>query len=216
MKQFLSKALVLPLAATALTMSVQASQERADVTKPGDTIQLVNGANDDDGNSGPPPANEGVEHAIDNLGQKYLNFLDLGSGFAVAPSMGSTVVTGIRLWTANDAVPRDPASYVLEGSSSLDGTWSLISQGALSLPEGRNTGGNVELNSAFFQEVSFDNSAAYGAYRLTFPTLKDAAAANSMQIAEVELLGVAVPEPSTFALLGLAGAAGLLIKRRKA
>jgi hypothetical protein len=52
----------------------------------------------------------------------------------------------------------------------------------------------------------FENSAAYSSYRLTFPTLKDAAAANSMQIAEVELLGV-VPEPSAMvlALLGLAG-----------
>lgn len=215
MKHYISKALLLPLATTALALSAHAD-DRADVTNPGDTIVLVNGANDGDGNSGTPPSGEIVDHAIDNVGQKYLNFLDLGSGFAVAPSMGSTVVTGIRLWTANDAVDRDPASFLLEGSSSLDGTWAFIAQGALSLPDGRNAGGSTPLTGSFFQEVSFDNAAGYAAYRLTFPTLKNAANANSMQIAEVELLGVPVPEPSTMAFIGLAALAGLTIKRRKA
>ena len=36
--------------------------------------------------------------------------------------------------------------------------------------------------------VNFANAAAWSSYRVLFPTVRDAAAANSMQIAEVELL----------------------------
>lgn len=216
MQQFLPKVLAVPFVTAALTLASQASSQLSDITKPGDTIVLVNGTNDGDGDAGAPPSGEVVEHAIDNVGQKYLNFLDNGSGFAVAPSAGSTLVTGLRLFTANDAVERDPASYVLEGSSSLDGVWTVISSGGLDLPATRNDGGSSDLSTAAFQEVSFINETAYNAYRVTFPTLKNAGAANSMQIAEVELLGVVVPEPSTFAFLGLAGLASLALKRRKA
>ncbi|MCI0748637.1 MAG: hypothetical protein L0Y58_24775, partial [Verrucomicrobia subdivision 3 bacterium] len=161
------------------------------VVQPGDPIILVNGMNDGDADSGPPPAAEGVEHAIDGVTQKYLNFLDLGSGFIVSPSAGPTIVNGLRFYTANDAEPRDPASYVLEGSTSgTGGPWTTISSGSLSLPSGRNPGGNIPINPAvhFNQLVNFPNTAAFTSYRVTFPTLKNAASANSMQIGEVELL----------------------------
>jgi hypothetical protein len=36
--------------------------------------------------------------------------------------------------------------------------------------------------------ISFDNDVAYSYYQIMFPTVRDAASANSMQIAEVELL----------------------------
>src|SRR4051812_40980350 len=49
-----------------------------DVTTPTDPIILVNGTNDTDTASGPPPATEGVANAIDNTTNKYLNFLDYG------------------------------------------------------------------------------------------------------------------------------------------
>jgi hypothetical protein len=154
--------------------------ERFDVTQPGDPIVLVNGVNDGDGAAGPPPAAEGVEHAIDDAGQKYLNFLDLGSGLAVQPRAGWTIVLGLRLYTANDEEPRDPASFVLEGSiAGLAGPWTAIASGALALPGGRNPGGNSPLGPNF-QTLFFDNFNPYVAYRLTFPTLKNAAAANSM------------------------------------
>ncbi len=167
------------------------------ITAPGDLVGLVNGENDGDGNAGAPPAAEGVEHVIDGVGQKYLNFLDLGSGFTVTPAFGSSIVTGIRLYTANDAEPRDPASYVLEGSTSPNGPWTAISSGPLALPSGRNAGGSAALNpnTSFNQVVQFGNLTAYTSYRVTFPTLKDAAAANSMQIAEVELLGSPASQP---------------------
>lgn len=204
------------LTAAVFTLPLAGFAQPADVTQPGDLIQLVNGVNDGDGNSGPPPAGEIVDHAIDNVGQKYLNFLDLGSGFIVQPSAGPTVVNTLRFYPANDAVERDPASYVFEGSlSAAAATWTTISSGNLSLPATRNNGGNTALAGLVYQDVTFANSTPFGAYRVTFPTLKDAAAANSMQIAEVELIGVVIPEPSTFALLGLASL-GWMVRRRRA
>jgi len=168
---------------------------QTNVFAPGDPIVLVNGTNDGDGDAGPPPGNEGVEHAIDRVVQKYLNFLDLGSGFATTPSMGLTVAEYIRIYTANDAEERDPASFVLEGSrNGLNGPWTAIASGPLSLPSGRNNvPGTTPINPAtqFNQLVGFANTTPYSSYRVTFPTLKNAGTANSMQIGEVELLGSA-------------------------
>lgn len=164
-----------------------------DVTDPSDPIVLVNGENDGDENDGAPPAMEGVSNAINNIGQKYLNFLDLESGFIVTPQVGPTLVTGLRLFPANDAPERDPASYELWGSVTGPEAddFVLISEGPLALPEGRNEGGEVAINLSLpHQELLFENGQAFISYRLIFPTLKDADAANSMQIAEVELLGV--------------------------
>ena len=106
----------------------------ADVTSPGDELVRVDGENDGDGNSGSPPGGELVEHVIDDVTQKHLNFLDLGSGFIVTPSAGPSLVTGLRLYSANDAIPRDPASYKLEGGLA-DGSFTLIWEGDLSLPD---------------------------------------------------------------------------------
>jgi hypothetical protein len=192
-----------------------------DVTAPGDPIALVNGANDGDGSAGAPPAAETVDHAIDNFGQKYLNFLDLGSGFIVTPTLGAaqggTIVTGLRFYTANDAVERDPASYLLEGADSSGGPWTVISGATLDLPNGRNPGGSIPIGSLLnFQEVLFANANAYLSYRVTFPTLKNAGDANSMQIGEVELLGevLQAPEPSTVGLVGVA-LIGLIFAARR-
>jgi subtilisin-like proprotein convertase family protein len=165
----------------------------SDVTKPGDAIQTVSGTNDaGDTASGPPPAAETVDHVIDNLAAKYLNFLDLGSGFIVTPSMGRTLVNGIRVWAANDAPERDPASYTVEGSvNGPNGPWTVISTGALALPTGRNAAGALNVNTSVYQDVYFSNSAPYTSYRVTFPTLRNVATANSMQVGEVDLFGFA-------------------------
>ena len=170
----------------------------SDVTGPGDDIVLVSGTNDDDNAAGDPPAAEGVENAINDVGQKYLNFLDLGSGFIVTPASGNTVVSAIRLYTANDEPPRDPGSFRLEGGNSADGPFSVIAEGLLDLPDDRNDGGDTVLDpeTSANQLVTFVNEAPYASYRLTFPALKDAGNANSMQIAEVELLGVAYTPPT--------------------
>ena len=158
-----------------------------DLTQPFNAIQLVNGTNDGDTAAGAPPAAEGVERVIDNAGQKYLNFLDLDSGFIVTP-LCSTVVNALRFWPANDATERDPASYRLEGSTEgAAGPWTVISEGPLNLPLARNTGGaTTALRGGVQQLVRFNNSTPYTSYRVTFPTLRNAATANSMQIAEVD------------------------------
>lgn len=188
-----------------------------DVTMPGDPITVVSGVNDSDTAFGVPPLAEGVDKAIDNTTTKYLNFLDYGSGFVVTPSRGLSTVRGIRLYSANDAPERDPASFLLEGAASPNGPFTVIYGSNITLPgggENRNPGGQpLNPDTQDFAAVLFANSTPYATYRVTFPTLRDGSAANAMQIGEVELLGTIVPEPTTLGLLSL-GALGLLRRRR--
>jgi hypothetical protein len=184
-----------------------------DVTLPGDPIQIVNGVNDGDSASGAPPAAEGVTNAIDNTTNKYLNFLDYGSGFIVTPSRGASVVKAIRLYSANDAPARDPASFILEGATAPGGPFTLIYGQNVQLGPRNATGLPIDPNTQNFVDVSFPNTTQYTTYRVTFPTLSNAGSDVGMQIAEVELLGTIVPEPATLGLLGL-GALGLLRRRR--
>lgn len=176
------------------TLSVLSALQ--DVTAAGDPIT---------GFGGSAPAAEDVPNAINNVLQKYLNF---GSGpnpngapfvgpvgLVVTPAVGGTRVNALRFYTANDAPERDPADYKLEGSLDGGNTWTLISSNALALPAGRNGSGTTPIDpfTQFIQEVRFSNAVAYSSYRLTFSRVKNPTAANSMQIAEVEFLGVAAP-----------------------
>jgi len=150
-----------------------------DVTQPGDPIQPT---------SYNSPANEGVEMAIDNnTATKYLNLDKLNAGFTVTPQSPTTVVTGLRLTSANDAPDRDPTSFTLAGSD--DGTtFTDIAQGAI-----------PDFPARFFAvEVSFANDRSYRHYRLLFPEVRNAASAVAVQIAEVELLGYVGPPPPAF------------------
>ena len=175
------------------------------------------------------PAAESPDHAIDGVGQKYLNFAEFNTGFIVTPSLGAgqgTIATGLQLWIANDAEPRDPSSYELYGTNqTITGpgpfalsNFTLISSGALALPSNlptRQPGGTAALVDTNSQTVNFANSTAYRSYMLVFPTVKTEASANSMQIGEVELHGTVVPEPSTIGLLGLSTLGVLSLRRRR-
>ncbi|MGE3308749.1 MAG: cadherin-like beta sandwich domain-containing protein [Limisphaerales bacterium] len=162
-----------------VTRAVQVSGIQ-DVTQPGDRIV---GTHPTDNS----PPTEQVANAIDNdQNTKHLNFAKLvgtvpfgaNTGFTVIPGVGESVVTGVALTSANDSPERDPRTYKLEGSG--DGVvFTVIGQGAVPVFGGR----------FVRQVISFANSAPYTSYRLTFPTVADATRANSMQIAEVELLG---------------------------
>lgn len=186
------------------------------------------------------PGGENPTFAIDGFGQKYLNFGEQNTGFAVTPSVGSSVATSIKLWTANDAVQRDPASYQVWGSNAtLDAgatsfpisAFTAISVGDLALPESRNAGGaDTALDDANSQTITFDNSAAYTSYLVVFPDVKDAEGTNSMQIADVQLYdaagagifaagdpivgGQVVPEPSS-SLLGAMSLLSIMLFVRK-
>jgi len=179
-----------------------------DILAPGDFIIAI----DADGGSRSPGA-ETVDHAIDGVIQKYLNFGDgaggdeQNTGFIVTPAFGSSVMDSFQITTANDAEPRDPASWALYGTNEQivsadhsDGTaesWTPIDSGSISLPAGRNTPGPV---------VAVNNSTSYRSYKMIFPTVKDAAAANSMQIAEIQFFGVGKnarrPEPDNGIAVG--------------
>ena len=99
------------------------------------------------------PANETARHAIDQSFNdvtnptKYLNFGEERSGLIITNSEGPVDVNFMQIWTANDAVQRDPTSYLLYGTndpitsapnSNSNGTeaWTLLSSGPLSLPDG--------------------------------------------------------------------------------
>ena len=148
------------------------------------------------------PGAEGPQYAVDGVGQKYLNFGELNSGIVITPQAGPSVATSLKLWTANDEAPRDPASYELYGTNTPLGagpfrvdTFTLIASGDLALPTSRNTGGATALDEANLQKVEFNgNGTFYTSYMIIFPTVKDAALANSMQIAEIQLDGIVGPQ----------------------
>ncbi len=167
----------------------------SDITSPNDQIDVYLGTT--------PFTAEVVTHAIDNNTQKYLSVDPDDAapfdpvGFIVQPSIGNTIVTGLRIYAANDAEGRDPTSFTLEGS--LDGgSYTAIASGSLALSTTRNTGGQaLDPLTQNLQEVHFANTSGYTYYRVTFNTTRDA---NStlMQIGEIELLGVLNPNSPPF------------------
>jgi alpha-L-fucosidase 2 len=136
-----------------------------------------------------------ASEAVDgDLSTKYFNKAHEGSrqggiqsGLVVWPSMGNSIVTGIRLATANDIPDRDPVEITLEGSNDPDavkagGTgFTLIYQGPSGL-------GQTSERNHWGETVSFENTQAYAAYRLLITRTRGDA--NGTQYAEMELLGV--------------------------
>ncbi len=157
---------------------------QVDVTSPGDAVRGVP-------NDGDWPGAEHPALAIDNsVETKYLHFKGVNqpAGFQVAPSAGATVVTGLTFTTANDAVERDPVAFELYGSNtSLDGPYTLIASGAIADFAQASAWPRYTMNTT---PIAFANSTAYAHYQLLFTGVRNAAAANSMQIAEVEFLGI--------------------------
>jgi hypothetical protein len=158
-----------------------------DVTAPGDNILGVP-------NDGDWPGGEYPSLAIDDdTSTKFLHFKgEIGpSGIQVEPLVGSTVVTGLALTSANDAAPRDPASYEVYGSNvSINGPYDLIASGDIVDFIGEAEWPRFTKNET---AITFDNAVAYKFYQVLFPTVRDAGNANSMQIAEIELLSTPGP-----------------------
>ncbi len=167
----------------------------ADVTASGDPVTAIKNSNEVATEPTDYSGSEGPDKAIDNLSSsKYLNFTKENSGLVVTPQVGATLVTDVRFATANDAPERDPLTYQLQGSNNFNtaspnpstATWTTIASGStgLDLDPGRNVAGPA---------VSFSNLTYYKSYKLIFPTLRNSSSANSMQVAEIELIGVAIP-----------------------
>jgi hypothetical protein len=79
----------------------------------------------------------------------------------------------------------------LYGSNeSIDGPYELIAAGDVAEFAQADVWPRFTMNAT---ALTFENATAYKYYQVLFPTVRDAAVANSMQIAEVELLGVPVP-----------------------
>jgi hypothetical protein len=109
---------------------------------------------------------------------KYLNFDKLSAGVMIKLSQGK-VISQVQFTTANDSPERDPASFSLFGSNDTSGGWTLITSQLIALPNNR---------LAVSPVYPINNTEAYVYYNITFPLVKDAGAANSMQIAEITLL----------------------------
>jgi hypothetical protein len=168
------------------------------------------------------PANQSPLHGIDQSvdpvtllpNTKYLNFGEEKSGLIITNSSGPVQIWNMRLSTAGDVPDRDPASFELYGTNdpiqSVENSngqggevWILLSSGPLSLPAARNDASTI---------IPINAAAAYTSYRVVFPTVKNAAAANSMQIADVQLY--AVPEPAALSLVAMSGLALAGLRRR--
>ncbi|HUF62289.1 MAG TPA: hypothetical protein VMN36_09465, partial [Verrucomicrobiales bacterium] len=157
---------------------------QSDVTQPGDPVT---------GSSTNSPGSETGPNAIDNQPTKYLNFDTTGttptpSGLVVSPSVGVTLLSGLTIQSANDAVERDPKWIRLEGSNSAAPTWTT---GDWEVIYENNA---VQPWSARFQTQTFqfDNDKPFAHYRFTVLEVQGATA-NSTQYAEIELLGEVLP-----------------------
>jgi hypothetical protein len=162
-----------------------------DITVPGD---IVKGVPNDGLMNGDDWGWPGAEHpalAVDNnVNTKFLHFKgeDEPTGFQITPLDGPSVVTGLTLTTANDAVERDPIAFELSGSNdSIDGPYTLIAAGDIVDFAGEASWLRFTMNAT---PITFDNDVAYAHYQIMFTAVRNPASANSMQIAEVELLGV--------------------------
>jgi hypothetical protein len=172
--------------------------DAVDVTMPGDPlVGLPNDGVNAGGSTSGWPAAEAPANAIDDkVTTKFLHFKGEvePTGFAVTPSMGATVVTGLTFTTANDASARDPVAWELYGSNlGIDGPWVLIAKGAI-----EDFARPIDWPRRWknVTPIGFANGLAFLNYKVSVTAVKNPGSANSMQIAEVELLGVPAAAPS--------------------
>jgi hypothetical protein len=159
-----------------------------DITNPGDPVLGV------PNNNNWPPA-ESPPNAIDNVvATKYLCFETSfvpdaatgGSGFRVTPSGPKVVIKALNFASANDEAPRDPVAFRLSGSDeSINGPYTVIAVGTIDDFDRATAWARLTWISA---PVPIVSKKAYLHYELFFTDIRDRAPANSMQIAEVELL----------------------------
>jgi hypothetical protein len=180
----------------------------ADVTASGDVVKGVPDEPRDGSLAGWPDGEYPGLAVDDNVSTKFLHFRGEVSptGFVVSPASGASIVTGLTLTTANDSPERDPISFELSGSNEgIDGPYELIAAGDIVDFAGEVAYPRFRMNAT---PITFDNDVAYAHYQIMFPTVRNAMSANSMQIAEVELLGFTVTPPLIASVVRSGGVSG--------
>lgn len=167
-----------------------------DVTQPGDPVIA---------SSDNSPGSEGVANIIDNQPTKYLN-RDIADtttpvGFVVSPSIGSTLLMGISIQSANDAADRDPRSIRLEGSNDPEANWDSADWTVIyendAIPSWQEVFGVTDAENRFkTQTFLFDNILPYDHYRFTVLATQGPSTC-CFQAAEVELHGGGAPRDVT-------------------
>ncbi|MDD5134466.1 MAG: hypothetical protein PHP01_03525, partial [Phycisphaerae bacterium] len=127
---------------------------------------------------------EGMTKAFDNSNStKWLDFKMDTIGYSWIQyqyASGKTaVVTEYTITSANDAQERDPMDWTLQGSNNGGASWDTL-----------DTRTNVQFATRFLkQSFLFSNSTAYNIYRLYITQVRNGTSANSVQLAEIELIG---------------------------
>lgn len=144
--------------------------------------------------SGDNPPDETADEAFDsNVSTKWLDFSMIVNGSSWIQwryTGGATAnITEYAITSANDTPARDPMDWNLLGSNDGGATWDVLDS---------RTG---ETFTNRFQRLSFSISSpsSYNIYRLEITDIADFATANSVQLAELELIGEINPVCAGFA-----------------
>ncbi len=157
------------------------------------TVNLTDTTDDQTGTitaQGDNPPNETKAKAFDNL--TSTKWLDYANGqpnraswiqYQYASSKKS-IVAEYTITSANDAQERDPKDWNLRGSNDGGSNWVT-----LDTRTGQTFTGRYQKRS-----FSFTNSTGYNIYRLEITSVYNPSTANSVQLAEIELIGT-TPAP---------------------
>lgn len=143
------------------------------------------------------PSNENPNFLHVNFGAgKFLIFKGSNAGFVWSNTSPAIAYNRLSLTTANDAAGRDPASYIIYGSTAslLDETsqgtnvpvssLTEIASGTLALTNDRNDSSLTPAAVASPAIVQFSNTTAYPSYVVVFPTTKDGLTSTATQISK--------------------------------
>lgn len=130
---------------------------------------------------GEMPNGETCNYAFDNQdGTKFLNFDQTSSLLIDAGAIYT--LTGIGMTTGNDLVSRDPVTFTIYGSN-VSRTSGMTKIATIS-----NVAAPIE-RGAIYPVMNFTNSSSYRYYRIKWDSVRSPLDANSIQIAEIRLIG---------------------------
>ena len=202
-KSFLSPTVVLAAAAFA-------AQASAAVISQGAAVTLLAGPNGKPG--------EEITTIVDGNTSKYYGAGSVLPSIKLVPTLGSTIITELRIFTGNDTPGRDPSSFILWGSNDGGATYVQITSQTITLPAARNVSGNPipePPGSLNYGTATFSNTNAFTTYKFDVTSVNDLSVGGAgTQFAELQLIGNVIPEP-TSALLSVIGSFGLLAVRRR-